>query len=59
MFQRPQRNLDELNRTLMITGIAALLAGMFFQYGTWPKTALTAAGYTMTRMERNRRIFIV
>lgn len=42
MFQRPQRNLDELNRALMITGIAALLAGMFFQYGTWPKTALTA-----------------
>ena len=39
-FQR-KRGLDELNRALLIAGIAALLAGLFFQYGTWPKILLT------------------
>lgn len=39
-FQR-KRGLDELNRALLIVGIAALLAGLFFQYGTWPKILLT------------------
>lgn len=39
-FQR-KRGLDELNRALLIAGIATLLAGLFFQYGTWPKILLT------------------
>lgn len=42
--QRPNRlfSLDELNRTLLISGISASLLGMFFAFGTVPRYIFTA-----------------
>lgn len=41
MFQ-PPKTLDEFNKFLLFTGLAAALAGMFFPYGTVIRYALTA-----------------
>ena len=38
MFQRQQRYLDELNRTMLITALVLTIIGMFFfEFGTWPR----------------------
>lgn len=38
MFQNRPRYLDELNRTMLITGVVLSLVGtLAFQYGTWPR----------------------
>lgn len=49
MFNRNAgaRQMDELNRALLITGLVAAVAGLFFQYGTvirYILTGVTAAG---------------
>ena len=42
MFQK-QRYLDDLNRTMLITGLVLSIVGMLiFPYGTWPRYVLTA-----------------
>jgi len=43
MFQRQQRYLDELNRTMLITALVLMIIGMFFfQFGTWPRYVFSA-----------------
>ena len=43
MFQRQQRYLDELNRTMLITALVLTIIGMFFfQFGTWPRYVFSA-----------------
>jgi uncharacterized paraquat-inducible protein A len=43
MFQRQQRYLDELNRTMLITALVLSIIGMFFfEFGTWPRYVFSA-----------------
>ena len=43
MFQRQQRYLDELNRTMLITALVLTIIGMFFfEFGTWPRYVFSA-----------------
>lgn len=42
---RMLQSLDELNRTLLVSGIVAMLLKMFFQQGTLPRTLLTALSF--------------
>jgi len=43
MFQRQQRYLDELNRTMLITALVLTILGMFFfEFGTWPRYVFSA-----------------
>jgi hypothetical protein len=43
MFQRQQRYLDELNRTMLITALVLTMIGMFFfEFGTWPRYVFSA-----------------
>jgi len=44
MFQKQQRHLDELNRTMLIAALVITIVGMFFfQFGTWPRYVFSAA----------------
>lgn len=38
-------SLDELNRTLLITGIVAMMLKMFFEQGAWPRLLLSAVSF--------------
>lgn len=43
MFQKQQRHLDELNRTMLIAALVITIIGMFFfQFGTWPRYVFSA-----------------
>ena len=43
MFQRQQRYLDELNRTMLISALVLTIIGMFFfEFGTWPRYVFSA-----------------
>ena len=43
MFQKQQRYLDELNRTMLISALVLTIIGMFFfEFGTWPRYVFSA-----------------
>jgi len=38
-------SMDDLNRTLLLTGVAAMLLKMFFEQGAWPRLLLSAVSF--------------